>query len=117
MVIDYLWGAPAVDAMIALVKARRDRARRLSWIQIGSVAGRTVELPSELLRAANLNIMGSGQGSVSTADILAELPALAGQLTRGTLTVNPRPVPLAQVGSAWREPPNSDDRIVIVPAS
>jgi NADPH:quinone reductase-like Zn-dependent oxidoreductase len=116
VVIDYLWGRPALDTMVALARARRERARRLSWIQIGSVAGRSIELPSELLRAANLQIMGSGQGSVTTAGILAELPLLAMELTRGTLTVRPRPVALGDVEAAWSQPAG-DDRIVIVPPS
>ncbi len=116
VVLDYLWGQPALDTMIALVKARRESARQLSWIQIGSVAGRAIELPSELLRAANIQIMGSGQGSVSTTGILAELPALAAELTRGTLTVSPLPVALEAVEAAWSQPAG-DDRIVIVPGS
>ncbi len=115
VVIDYLWGRPAADAMITLVTARRDSARRLSWVQIGSVAGRTIELPSEILRAANLQIMGSGQGSVTTAAIQAELVLLADELTRGTLTTTPRRVPLSQVEPVWAQPTDGDERIVIVP--
>ena len=72
VVIDYLWGEPAEQAMTALVTKRADRAKALSWIQIGSVAGATARIPSAALRAANLEILGSGQGSVSTADIVAE---------------------------------------------
>ncbi len=115
VVLDYLWGQPAVETMIALVRGRRDSARRLAWIQIGSVAGPTIELPSAALRSANLQIMGSGQGSVSTAGILEELPALAAELSRGSFTVNPRPVPLADVERAWGEPAAGSERVVITP--
>lgn len=115
VVIDYVWGRPALDTMTAMVTARRDRARQLRWIQIGSLAGRTIELPSEILRAANLQIMGSGQGSVSTADIVAELALLADEFARGSLTTNPHPVPLSQVESTWTQPSPAGQRIVIVP--
>ncbi len=74
LVIDYLWGEPAAAAMRALVTARPDRAAPLTWLQIGSVAGPTCPIPSAALRAARLQIVGSGQGSVPTRDILAELP-------------------------------------------
>jgi len=116
IVIDYLWGQPAADAMAAIVTRRPDRGRPLTWIQIGSVAGRAAPLESAALRAARLTVVGSGQGSVSTADILAELPALARQITAGTFTVNARAVPLAQVEQVWTAPASPTERIVLTPA-
>ena len=115
VVIDYLWGAPAEHAMRALVMGRRDRSRALDWIQIGSVAGPDLALPSAALRAANLRIMGSGQGSVSTAAIVDELPALAAAIGAGTLTVNAAPRPLSDVESAWNAPAAAGERIVFTP--
>jgi NADPH:quinone reductase-like Zn-dependent oxidoreductase len=115
VVIDYLWGRPAQDAMMAILLNRSDRARPLSWVQIGSVAGPTAAIPSVALRSANLQILGSGQGSVTTAGILTELPALAEQITRGAFTVRTRTVPLAQVEQAWTAPIDPNERIVITP--
>src|SRR3984885_10617053 len=46
IVIDYLWGEPALLAMMALLTERADRNRALDWIQIGAVAGPSIELPS-----------------------------------------------------------------------
>lgn len=112
VVLDYLWGGPAEQAMPALAKARADRSAPLAWVQIGSVAGPAVNLPSSLLRAANLQIMGSGQGSVGTAAILAELPALAAEISAGTFTVDPLPVPLAQVERAWTASTEPGRRVV-----
>lgn len=56
LVLDYLWGKPAGEAIMALLRARADRSRALNWIQIGSVAGPTIELPSVALRSANLRL-------------------------------------------------------------
>jgi hypothetical protein len=89
----------------------------LTWIQIGAVAGRTAPLESAALRSANLTVTGSGQGSVSTADILAELPALAREITAGTFTVHARAVPLSQVETIWTAPADPGERIVLTPAS
>jgi NADPH:quinone reductase-like Zn-dependent oxidoreductase len=116
VVIDYLWGEPSAAAMIAVVTDRADRSRPLSWIEIGSIAGPTAPIPSAALRAARLQILGSGQGSVSTGDILAELPALAQQITSGTFDINARPTSLTDVEQAWAEAPQSAQRIVITPA-
>ena len=115
VVLDYLWGTPAEHAIRALITRRRDRSRPLDWIQIGSVAGPDITLPSATLRAANLRIMGSGQGSVSTAAIITELPALAADITAGTLTANAMPLPLSQVETAWSAGPEPGRRIVFTP--
>ena len=115
VVIDYLWGEPTRQAMPALLTARADRAKALTWVQIGSMAGQDITLPSFLLRAGNLNIMGSGQGSVTTAGIVAELPSLAEQIASGALTVDPLPIPLKQVREAWNTPSAPGQRIVLMP--
>ncbi|GAA4352370.1 zinc-binding alcohol dehydrogenase family protein [Angustibacter luteus] len=101
LVLDYLWAAPAASAMMALLRARADRSRALDWIQIGSVAGPTLELPSVALRSANLRIQGNGQGAVSTRAYVAELPSLVEEISSGRLAVNARAVPLADVEAAW----------------
>jgi NADPH:quinone reductase-like Zn-dependent oxidoreductase len=114
LVIDYLWGEPTALAMRALVTARPDRGAPLTWLQIGSVAGATSPIPSAALRAARLQIVGSGQGSVPTSDILAELPSLASAITAGTFRIDARAVPLRDVANAWADT-DSDGRIVITP--
>lgn len=115
VVIDYLWGRPTQQAMPALLTARGDRSKALTWIQLGSMAGQDITLPSFLLRAGNLNIMGSGQGSVTTAGIVAELPSLAREIGSGALAVNPLPLPLAQVEEAWHTPTAPGQRVVLIP--
>ncbi len=115
VVVDYLWGEPTAAAMVALVTDRTDRGKPLTWIEIGSVAGPAATIPSAALRAARLQIVGSGQGSVSTREILAELPALAAELTRGTFAVDARPVPLADVEQAWADSARTTQRIVLLP--
>ena len=115
VVIDYLWGEPTSAAMIAVVTDRADRGQPLTWIEIGSVAGPTAPIPSAALRAARLQIVGSGQGSVSSREILAELPALAEQITSGTFDIDARPVPLRDVEQAWADAARTTQRIVMTP--
>jgi NADPH:quinone reductase-like Zn-dependent oxidoreductase len=115
VVIDYLWGEPTTAAMIAVVTDRADRGQPLTWIEIGSVAGPTATIPSAALRAARLQIVGSGQGSVSTRQILAELPALAQQITTGTFNIDARPTPLTGVEQAWADAARAAQRIVMTP--
>ncbi len=86
IVLDYLWGKPATLAMMALLQARADRSRALDWVQIGSVAGPTIELPSVALRSANLRIQGHGQGAVPTGAYVAELPSLIEEIDNGAIS-------------------------------
>jgi NADPH:quinone reductase-like Zn-dependent oxidoreductase len=115
VVVDYLWGEPARRAMLALLTARQDRSRALDWIQIGAVAGPTLDLPSAALRSANLRVQGSGQGSVGPATYAAELPSLVTEIERGTFEVRAKTVALADVESAWEAPVDRGERIVFAP--
>jgi NADPH:quinone reductase-like Zn-dependent oxidoreductase len=113
VVIDYVWGAPAAEALVTVLTHREDRGKLLTWIEIGSVAGPTAEIPSAALRSARLQIVGSGQGSVGTREYLGELPALAEAITGGTLRIDARPVPLSEVERAWAD--GGADRVVLTP--
>jgi len=115
VVIDYLWGEPAATAIVALISARADRSRAMNWIQIGAMAGPTIELPSVALRSANLRLQGNGQGAVSPQAYLAELPSLVEEIGAGTIETNTRSVRLTDVEATWRAPDVPGLRTVLVP--
>lgn len=115
IVLDYLWGDPAADAMMAMLTARRDRSRLLEWVQIGSAAGPTLALPSVALRSANLKIQGNGQGAVSTQAYVAQLPSLVAVIDAGAIGIAARRVPLSEIESAWSAGEQAGVRTVFVP--
>ncbi|NEC10019.1 zinc-binding alcohol dehydrogenase family protein [Streptomyces sp. SID7909] len=114
VVLDFVWGEPAADAMLPLLTARADRSTPLTWVQIGSMAGPTAPIPSSALRKARLEIVGSGIGSLSARDFLAELPELASAVTEGALDVRTRAVTPSGIAEAWNDH-RSDERLVYVP--
>ncbi len=115
IVIDYLWGRPAQQAITALLTARSDRSRAMNWIQIGAIAGPTIELPSVALRSANLRLQGNGQGAVSTKVYLAELPSLVDEINAGAIAVTTNTMPLADVEEIWARADSPGERTVLVP--
>ena len=115
LVIDYLWGEPASAAIMALLRGRADRSRALNWIQIGSMAGPTIELPSVALRSANFRLQGNGQGAVSTRAYLAELPSLIDEILSGGIAVTAEAVKLSEVETVWAAPEAPGVRTVLVP--
>jgi len=113
VVLDYLWGAPTEAAIPALLTARRDRSRPLDWVEIGSVAGPDITLPSAALRSAHLRLIGSGQGAIGAREYLAELPALVDAITDGRIDVRTREVALTDIERAWDLPEEPGVRTVV----
>jgi NADPH:quinone reductase-like Zn-dependent oxidoreductase len=115
VVIDYLWGPATERNMPAVLAHRTDKSRPLTWIEIGSMSGLQIALPSAWLRAARLQLVGSGQGSVSTTEIISELPTLAAEISTGVYMIDAIPAPLSQVQTTWNQPVDPGQRIVFVP--
>lgn len=115
VVLDFVWGRCAVDVMEVVLKQRADRSLPLTWIHAGSMAGEVAAIPGAFLRSANIQIMGSGHGSVSGREILMALPALAKEIARGAFRIDVKVMPLRKVEQAWAEAPHTSDRIVLTP--
>ena len=101
VVIDYVWGEPTAAAMVEILTNRADRGRPLTWLEIGAIAGPEAAIPAAALRAARLQIVGSGIGSVSGRDFVKELPKLAEAVADGAFDVRAKAVPLAEVEQVW----------------
>lgn len=115
VVLDFVWGETTAKAMVAVVTERSDRGRPLAWIEIGSVTGPTAAIPSAALRAARMQIVGSGIGSVPGRDIVDELPALVNEIVRGAFRIDTKVMPLASVEEAWAAAGQTSERIVLTP--
>jgi NADPH:quinone reductase-like Zn-dependent oxidoreductase len=114
VVIDYVWGSVSEQAIPAIARARTTAAP-LSWISIGSMAGPDLRLPSAALRAVDLRILGSGQGSASPEALLGSLPDLMAAVAAGTVEIATTAVPLADVERAWTAPEQAGRRTVLTP--
>jgi NADPH:quinone reductase-like Zn-dependent oxidoreductase len=113
IVLDYLWGISAETLMIAAAKAAPEGVR-IRYVEIGSISGRDITLPSAALRSSSLELMGSGIASVPFPKILEAI--------RGVLQVAPsagfktaiNTVPLSEVSRAWADE-DSNSRVVLLP--
>ncbi len=101
VVVDYLWGRSAELLLVAAAKAAD--ARPLRFVQIGSMSGETIALPSAMLRAAPIALLGSGFGSVAPAGLIAAFDGVLKAAVAAGLSVAATPVPLADFERAWRE--------------
>jgi NADPH:quinone reductase-like Zn-dependent oxidoreductase len=115
IVLDYLWGAPAESAFAALGRRglEADRAD-ISYVQIGAAAGSQASVPAALLRSRKLRITGSGAGSASLTDIIAEIPRYLELISDGAVDVPVRTFPLSMVSEAWEAAERGRPRVVIL---
>ncbi|HEY1275540.1 MAG TPA: zinc-binding alcohol dehydrogenase family protein [Thermoleophilaceae bacterium] len=118
LIVDYLWGPPAEAVFAALMRndRRADGApRRTRYILVGMTAGERAALPAMALRAAPIELTGSGiGGAAAPADSAAAFDSLVQQVAAGDITLDVVPVPLADVEKTWHEA-GGDRRIVFVP--
>jgi len=115
IVLDFLWGAPAESAFAALGRRglEADRAD-ISYVQIGAAAGSRAAVPAALLRSRKLRITGSGSGSASITDIIAEIPRYIQLISDRAVDVPIRTFPLSMVSEAWEAAERGRPRVVIL---
>jgi len=111
VILDYVYGKPTAHLLATMeVSARRGT----QYVQIGSLAGLEMELPSAILRSKNLTIRGSAPGAWSIGYLKGELPGLVtamGSLKR----MDVKAVRLSEIENIWARLGTSTERIVVVP--
>lgn len=119
-VIDYLWGDPAEQVLAALGNQGLSAGfHPTQFIQVGTMAGPTVNLAGGILRSAAVTLRGVGIGSVPM-EVLRQanqefLPRLFAMLTDGRVQLATDRQPLADVERVWRQREPSGTRVVFTP--
>jgi NADPH:quinone reductase-like Zn-dependent oxidoreductase len=119
-VLDYLWGKPAEEALKALSSSHGAvHYHATRFVQIGAMAGPTMNLPAGILRGNGITLSGMGLGSVPF-DVLTSarnngLPRLLAMVAAGELQIQTRQRPLAEVADAWASAEPSGTRVVLTP--
>jgi NADPH:quinone reductase-like Zn-dependent oxidoreductase len=111
VVLDYLWGEPAVRALTALTDRGIDPTRPVRFVNIGSLAGSEIAVPAALLRSAALTLSGHGVGSSPTSDLPSAVAEIFTATVAGQLHVDAVTRPFSEIESAW----DTAERLVLVP--
>ncbi|MBV8154498.1 MAG: zinc-binding alcohol dehydrogenase family protein [Candidatus Eremiobacteraeota bacterium] len=112
VVLDYLWGASA-EALLASAVAG-PQGRPIRYVQIGSISGDPISVPSAALRSSSLELMGSGFGSLSIDSVRGAITSVFESANETRLPISVRRMPLSEVSKAWTES-EVDGRIVFIP--
>lgn len=94
IVVDPLWGPPAMGAIAAL-------AERGRLVTVGSSAGTEADLPLQAMRKARSSVIGLSSGWTPMPEKLDAFRFVIGQVVAGAVKVNLAVEPLESIGSAW----------------
>ena len=114
-----MWGHP-IEIIIDALKGSGINmfTHRVRIVTVGSMAGEQMSLSSATLRSSSIEIMGSGLGSFTQAEmklfgteILPEMFALA---AAGKLTMDIETAPLVDIEQVWNKQMKPGRRMVIL---
>jgi NADPH:quinone reductase-like Zn-dependent oxidoreductase len=109
VIIDPLWGEPALEAMRAASKYARH-------IEIGNAAAPMINLPAQILRLKALQIIGFAIFNAPLEKQREAYLQLTELVARGDIAVEVISVPLADVASAWeRQKKGAPAKLVLTP--
>ena len=100
VVIDYLWGKSAERLLIAAAKAGAE-AMPIRFVQIGSVSGSNITLPSAVLRSSAIELMGSGINSIPRQRLVEAIDGVLQAATPGGFQIATKVAPLSDVEHVW----------------
>lgn len=110
VVVDYLWGRSA-ELLLPILAKYTPGDKPVRYVQVGSLAGADIGLNGAVLRAAPLQLMGSGIGSLTMPQLLAATGEMLQAAVPGHFTIATTPLPLRDVATAWPRD-NSQKRTV-----
>lgn len=109
VIIDPLWGPPALAALRAAAMGAR-------FVQIGNMAGEMLELAAPVIRANKVDILGHAVFHASIDVRRAAYLRLTEHAARGDIAVRMETVPLPDVATAWmRQGAGADAKLVLLP--
>lgn len=95
VIIDPLWGAPALAAMRAAAHGARH-------VQLGQLAGTTLQLPAPTVRSAALDIRGFAVFHAPADVRRRAYRELTEHAARGAISIDATRIPLTDVATAWQ---------------
>lgn len=107
VILDFLYG----PAMMALLKALKP-TKSVQYVQIGTIAGPTIDLPGDLLRSKNITMRGTGPGSWQVPELNIELPNMIRAIASGQIVPGKfQEVRLQDIETAWGQ--KGEDRMIV----
>jgi NADPH:quinone reductase-like Zn-dependent oxidoreductase len=115
-VIDYTWGHPA-ELILAGLKGKGNNTSKVRFVTVGGMAGDTINLSSSILRSSDIELTGSGLGSISAEDMkklfTEVIPEMFRFAAEGKLKIDSTTAALKDIESAWNMNIPGGTRLVV----
>ena len=100
IVLDYLSESPTETILTAIARSHK-AAKPIRYVLAGSAAGGSITIPTSVLGATPIVLMGSGIGAVQVPDIMRSATEALRIAASANLNIDLTEVPLAHVEKAW----------------
>lgn len=108
LVIDGVWGAPAVAAMGAAAPGAR-------FVQLGASAGPEATVPSAAVRGKQLDVLGYSNFGLARAAFVDGYRALVEEARNGRIAIDVERFALADAAAAWEATASGRTKVVLCP--
>ena len=116
IIIDYLWGHSA-ELILNSLKSKGSFTHKTRFVSVGSIAGDSIQLSSEILRSVDLQLSGSGLGSWTKDEmkilIIEILPAMFELAASKKLVIETVSIAIKDIEKAWDMDIPNGKRLVI----
>ncbi|MDR2223720.1 MAG: zinc-binding alcohol dehydrogenase family protein [Flavobacteriaceae bacterium] len=118
IIIDYLWGKPISLLLSTLSGKGIDyKGKSIKVVTAGDMAGKEISLSSAILRSTDIQILGSGFGSLSKEELIVFnkmiLPEIYSLAAAKKVSMDTVVYPLNQIEEIWTKPIEAGKRLVI----
>lgn len=116
IVIDYIWGH-SVEMILSALKGDGTFSHKTKLITIGGMSGDTIQLSSQILRATDIQISGSGLGSWTkqeSALLFSEIiPEMFQAAVEGKIKIETENVDIKNIEAVWDAEIQTGKRLVV----
>lgn len=116
IIIDYIWGH-SVEMVLSAFKGNGAFTHKTKLVTIGGMSGDTIQLSSQILRATDIRISGSGLGSWTkeeSALLFSEIiPEMFQAAAEGKIKIETENVDIKNITAAWNSEIQTGKRLVI----
>ena len=116
IIVDYIWGH-SVEMILSALKGDGTFSHRTKLITVGGMSGDTIQLSSQILRATDIQISGSGLGSWTKAEsalLFSEIiPEMFQAAVEGKIKIETEEVDIKNIESMWSAEIQTGKRLVV----
>ncbi|WP_312297582.1 zinc-binding alcohol dehydrogenase family protein [Chryseobacterium sp.] len=116
IILDYIWG-PSVEMILSAFKGDGTFSHKTRLVTVGGMSSDTIQLSSQILRATDIQISGSGLGSWTkeeSALLFKEIiPEMFQAAIEGKIKIETQDIDLSNIEAGWNAEVENGKRLVV----